>query len=107
MRTSKLWPRIELYVNHARELESLKDVTVIGVDETSLRRGQDYITVVHDIEHERLLFATERRAHQKVLVIAADLALCNRPSAHHACLPQQQELHFDRRSPNGQAQALA
>lgn len=70
----QLWRRIEFYVNQARALESMTDVTVIGVDETSLRRGQDYITVVHDLEHKRLLFATEGRTHQTVLEFAADLA---------------------------------
>lgn len=69
----QLWRRIEFYVGKARELESLKGVTVIGIDETSLRRGQDYITVVHDLEGKRLLFATEGRTHQTVLDFAADL----------------------------------
>lgn len=69
----QLWRRIEFYVSQARELESMVDITVIGIDETSLRRGQDYITVVHDLEAKRLLFATEGRSHQTVLDFAADL----------------------------------
>lgn len=69
----QLWRRIAFHVDKARALESLKDVNVIGVDETSLRRGQDYITVVHDLEGKRLLFATEGRSHQTVLDFAADL----------------------------------
>jgi transposase len=35
----------------------------IGIDETSLRKGHNYITVVHDLDAKRLLFATEGRDH--------------------------------------------
>jgi transposase len=69
----QLWRRIEFYVERARALEEFAGVQVIGVDETSLRRGQNYITVVHDLEAKRLLFATEGRDHQTVLDFADDL----------------------------------
>ena len=46
---------------------------IVGIDETSLRRGQHYITVVHDLDAKRLLYATEGRDHQTVLDFAADL----------------------------------
>jgi len=69
----RLWRRITLYVNQARALESFADVKIIGVDETSLKRGQNYITVVHDLEAKRLLFATEGRDHRTVLEFAEDL----------------------------------
>lgn len=68
-----LWRRIEFYVGQAREQESFEGVKVIGIDETSLRRGQDYVTFVHDLEHKRLLFGTEGRSHQSVVAFAADL----------------------------------
>ena len=45
-RDKQLWRRIEFYVEQARALESFEGVEIVGVDETSLRRGQDYITVV-------------------------------------------------------------
>jgi transposase len=54
-------------------LESFAGVQIVGIDETSLRRGQHYITVVHDLDAKRLLFATEGRDHQTVLDFAADL----------------------------------
>jgi len=69
----QLWRRIEFHVGQARALESFADVQVVGIDETSLRRGQNYITVVHDLDAKRLLFATEGRDHQTVLEFAADL----------------------------------
>jgi transposase len=45
----------------------------VGIDETSLRRGQHYITVVHDLDAKRLLFATEGRDHRTVVAFARDL----------------------------------
>jgi hypothetical protein len=54
-------------------LESFEGVQIVGIDETSLRRGQHYITVVHDLHAKRLLFATEGRDHQTVVDFAADL----------------------------------
>lgn len=69
----QLWRRIEFYVEQARVVESFEDVAILGIDETSLRRGQDYVTVVHDLDAKRLLFATQGRDHQTVLDFAADL----------------------------------
>lgn len=69
----RLWRRIAFYVDQARSLESFEGVQIVGIDETSLRRGQHYITVVHDLDAKRLLFATEGRDHQTVVDFAADL----------------------------------
>lgn len=68
-----LWRRIEYYVNQARALDDMSTVRTVGIDETSLRRGQSYITVVHDLDAKRLLFATEGRDHQTVLDFVDDL----------------------------------
>jgi transposase len=69
----QLWRRIEHYVGAARKLDDMSEVKIVGIDETSLRKGQNYITVVHDLEKKRLLFACEGRDHQTVLDFAADL----------------------------------
>jgi transposase len=69
----QLWRRIEHYVQAARKLDDMSAVRVIGIDETSLRKGQNYITVVHDLEKKRLLFACEGKDHQTVVNFAKDL----------------------------------
>lgn len=69
----QLWRRIEHYVNAARKLDDMSKVKIVGIDETSLRKGQNYITVVHDLQEKRLLFACEGRDHQTVVDFAADL----------------------------------
>ena len=84
----QLWRRIEIYVAQARELEDFTGVHIVGIDETSLKRGQDYITVVHDLQAKRLLFATQGRDHQTVLEFAADLKAHGGDPAQvrHACM---------------------
>ena len=82
-----LWRRIEFYVKQARAQDDMSAVHTVGIDETSLRRGQHYITVVHDLPAKRLLFATEGRDHHAVLEFAQDLkAHGGDPAAvRHAC----------------------
>ena len=46
----QLWRRIEHYVSAARALDDMSEVSIVGIDETSLRKGQNYITVVHDLD---------------------------------------------------------
>ena len=83
-----LWRRIEHYVGQARALERFTGVQLVGIDEVSLRKGQHYLTVVHDLDAKRLLFATEGRSHQTVLEFAADLqAHGGDPSeVRHVCM---------------------
>ena len=82
------WRRIEFYVEQARALERCEGVQIVGIDETSLRRGQHSITVVHDLDAKRLLFATEGRDHQTVVDFAADLKAYSGDPAdvRHACM---------------------
>lgn len=69
----QLWRRIEHYVSAARALDDMSTVQIVGIDDTSLHKGQSYITVVHDLDTKRLLFATEGRDHQTVVDFAVDL----------------------------------
>jgi len=69
-----LWRRIEHYVNQARAKDDMSGVRHIGIDETSLRKGHEYVTAVHDLQQKRLLFVTEGRDHQTVNAFAKDLA---------------------------------
>lgn len=84
----QLWRRIEHYVEQARALDDMSTVAIVGIDDTSVRRGQDYITVVHDLDAKRLLFATGGRDHQTVVDFAADLkAHGGDPErVRHACM---------------------
>jgi transposase len=69
----QLWRRIDHYVGQARQKQDMSKVTFIGIDETSLRKGHQYVTVVHDLDEKRLLFATPGKDHQTVEAFAVDL----------------------------------
>ena len=69
----QLWLRIEHYVTEARALDDMSKVENIGIDETNLRKGQNYITVVHDLDEKRLVFGCEGRDHQTVGEFGDDL----------------------------------
>jgi transposase len=69
----QLWLRIEHYVGLARQQDDMSAVKTVGIDETSLRKGHNYITVVHDLEQKRLLFACEGKGHETVVDFASDL----------------------------------
>ena len=88
VKDKQLWRRIEHYVAQARLKQDMSQVRIVGIDETSLRRGQDYVTVVHDLDAKRLLFCTPGRDHTTVKAFAADLhAHGGTPTAvAHACM---------------------
>jgi transposase len=58
---TRLWRIIHHYVQAARARQDLSGVSRLGVDETSFRRGQDYVTVFADLDRRRAIFVTEGR----------------------------------------------
>ena len=71
---NQLWRHIEHYVTAARRKQDMSKVRIVGIDETSLRRGQDCVTVVHDLDAKRLLFCTPGREHTTMQELAVDLS---------------------------------
>ncbi|MCA1830863.1 MAG: ISL3 family transposase [Actinobacteria bacterium] len=70
---TRLWRVLKHYVGVARAKRSDKKVRMIGIDETSSRRGHNYISNFVDLEVPRVLFATEGRDSSTVSTFAADL----------------------------------
>lgn len=68
-----VWRIVKHYVSMARAREDFSDVNAVGIDETASRRGQNYISVFHDLKAGRLLFACPGRDHETVAAFAADL----------------------------------
>ena len=58
---TRLWRIVHHYVDDALERQDLSSVTRLGVDETSFRRGQDYVTVFADIDRRAAIFVTPGR----------------------------------------------
>jgi transposase len=51
----KLWRVIHHYVDEARSKEDLSDVFVIGIDETSRKKGHTYITLAADFKDSKVM----------------------------------------------------
>lgn len=56
---NKLWRMVRCYVEEARRFEDYSHVSSIGVDETSAKRGHDYVTLVVDLEKKKTMFVTK------------------------------------------------
>src|SRR5674476_1187544 len=70
---TRIWRVIEHHVNTARAELDFCDVTDVGMDETSAKRGQDYVSIFMDPKERRVMFATEGRDALTVKAFAADL----------------------------------
>ena len=71
---TRIWRVVEHHVHAARDQLDCSGVRRVGVDETSARTGQDYISIFADMHARRVLFATEGRSADTVARFAADLA---------------------------------
>ncbi len=70
---TRIWRVIEHHVNAARAGMDFSEVGEVGMDETSARRGQDYVSIFMDLQEKRVMFATEGRDAATVGAFAADL----------------------------------
>lgn len=70
---TRLWRVVDHYVQSARAQADYSDVKRVGIDETSAKRGQDYISLFFDLDQRRLLFGTEGKDHETVKSVAEDL----------------------------------
>ena len=71
---TRIWRIVHHYVDAARARQDLSAVSRLGVDETSFRRGQDYVTVFADIDRGAAVFATPGRDADTYRQFVADLA---------------------------------
>jgi|SRR5512132_1990081 transposase len=73
---TRLWRLLHHHVEQARAALDLAEITRVGVDETSAKRGQDYVSLFVDLQapKPRVVFATEGRDHTTVARFAEDLA---------------------------------
>jgi len=74
---TRIWRVLDHYVQAARANADHSGVCRVGIDETSARRGQDYITLFFDLDQRRLLFGTEGKDHETVKAFTEDLKAHN------------------------------
>jgi transposase len=71
---TRLWRVIHHHVERALACQDLSTVQRVAVDETSFRRGQDYVSVFADLDQARVVFATPGREANTYRRFAEDLA---------------------------------
>lgn len=68
----KVWSILDKYVESARADENYSEVTQLGLDETSIAKGHDYITLFVDLKKKRTLFVTEGKGSATVAAFKND-----------------------------------
>lgn len=56
---NRLWNVFDYWVSIAHNEDEIEELNKVGFDETSVRKGHNYITTMVDLEEKRVLFATE------------------------------------------------
>jgi len=74
---TRIWRVIDHYIQSVRAQSDYSEVNRVGMDETSARRGQDYISLFFDMDERRLLFGTAGRDHETVKAFTEDLKAHN------------------------------
>jgi transposase len=71
---TRVWRVVEHHVEATRAGLDFSGVDKVGCDETSARRGQDYVSIFMDLVEHRVMFATPGRDSATVKAFADDLA---------------------------------
>jgi transposase len=66
----RIWRVVQHYVDLAVEAQDLSGVERVGIDETSSRRGHEYVSVFADLDERRAVFCVEGRDHATVQVFS-------------------------------------
>lgn len=70
---TRIWRVLNHYVEKTRSQQDYSQVSKIGVDETSSKRGHSYISVFVDMETSKVLFATPGKDSATVTAFREDL----------------------------------
>ncbi|MDO8281559.1 MAG: ISL3 family transposase [Thermodesulfovibrionia bacterium] len=79
-RDQRIWNIFKHYVRKARANTDYTGIQRVGMDETSFRRGHDYVTVGVDLDTTRVFDVTEGKDQYSVAVLAAFLDENGSPS---------------------------
>jgi len=74
---NELWKMIKAYTTKARAEEDYSGVKVVGVDETSARKGHDYVSLFVDLEEKKTIYVTGGKDQTVVQDFVNDLVAHN------------------------------
>lgn len=69
----KLWRMVSHYVNEARDQSDYSEVKKVGVDETSKKKGHNYVSVFVDLDERKTLYVTEGKDASTITEFRQDL----------------------------------
>lgn len=70
----KIWSILDKYIEQTRELNDYSQVTKLGMDETSIAKGHDYISLFVDLVEKKTIFVAEGKDSGTIKAFAEDLA---------------------------------
>jgi transposase len=70
---TRIWRVINHYVEEARQKQDFSKVVRVGIDETSSKRGHNYVSVFVDLDESSVLYATEGKDAKTVESFKDDL----------------------------------
>ena len=69
----KLWRMLKKYIGQALDNRNLKDISAVGIDETSSKKGHNYITLFVDLMKRKTVFITEGKDSNTIKDFKKDL----------------------------------
>ncbi|OEU41498.1 ISL3 family transposase [Methanosarcina sp. Ant1] len=70
---TRIWRVVIYYVKKSREKEDFSNVSIIGVDETSFKKGHKYVTIAADIENSKVIYVSEGKDSSTLTKFSEDL----------------------------------
>jgi transposase len=63
----KIWRVLDTYIELAKKDENYSDISTVGMDETSMSKGHDYITLFVGLEERKTLHISAGKDHKTVV----------------------------------------
>jgi len=70
---TKIWRVVRNYVNTAHITEDFSKVKSVGIDETSSKKGHNYVTVFVDMKKSKVMYATEGKDSKTISKFKSEL----------------------------------
>lgn len=68
----KVWSILDRYTEQTRSLSDYSDVTKLGMDETSIAKGHDYVSLFVDLDKKKTIFVAQGKDSATVKAFAED-----------------------------------
>jgi len=72
---TRLWRILKHYVEQSRAKEDYSNTKAVGIDETSSKKGHNYITLFVDLDKSKIIYVTEGKDSSTIDRFALDLIL--------------------------------